>query len=407
MERRKDSKGKVLKEGESQRKDGLYQYRWTDRAGKRHTVYAGDLKELREKEKKIQDSILSGSDFDTLKLTVYEFVKRYNDTRIHALGIRTAERNASYIRRLQNDPIGSRLVANTTVFDAKLWVKGLYENGLAYDSVNDYRAILSCAFQAAYEDGLVARNPFAFKLSKVIPRNTKEKQIITNQQYNSLLEFMQNNGFYRKRIDDIVILYETGIRASEFCGLTEKDVDLDSGILKIDHQIYRAKGGNRTILKPKSKAGNRIIPLSPMAKNAFKNVIDKRHESDNDIIIDGRSGFLFPGQYNTVRQARDIESFIKSLTKSYNKMHPEDPLPYITPHTFRHTFCSRLIQSGMNIKAVQYFMGHSTSKITLEVYAHVFKDASIEEFVKNFAEKSTSSTTPITTPISQNLHEVI
>lgn len=116
MERRKDSKGKVLKEGESQRKDGLYQYRWTDRAGKRHTVYAGDLKELREKEKKIQDSILSGSDFDTLKLTVYEFVKRYNDTRIHALGIRTAERNASYIRRLQNDPIGSRLVANTTVF---------------------------------------------------------------------------------------------------------------------------------------------------------------------------------------------------------------------------------------------------------------------------------------------------
>lgn len=200
---------------------------------------------------------------------------------------------------------------------------------------------------------------------------------------------------------------ETGIRASEFCGLTEKDVDLDSGILKIDHQIYRAKGGNRTILKPKSKAGNRIIPLSPMAKNAFKNVIDKRHESDNDIIIDGRSGFLFPGQYNTVRQARDIVSFIKSLTKSYNKMYPEDPLPHITPHTFRHTFCSRLIQSGMNIKAVQYFMGHSTSKITLEVYAHVFKDASIEEFVKNFAEKSTSSTTPITTPISQNLHEVI
>ena len=144
-----------------------------------------------------------------------------------------------------------------------------------------------------------------------------------------------------------------------------------------------------------------------MAKNAFKNVIDKRHKSNNNIIIDGRSGFLFPGQYNTVRQARDIESFIKSLTKSYNKMHPEDPLPHITPHTFRHTFCSRLIQSGMNIKAVQYFMGHSTSKITLEVYAHVFKDASIEEFIKNFAEKSTSSTTPITTPISQNLQEVI
>ena len=54
MERRKDNKGRVLKEGESQRKDGLYQYRWTDRTGKRHTVYAGDLKELREKKRKFK-----------------------------------------------------------------------------------------------------------------------------------------------------------------------------------------------------------------------------------------------------------------------------------------------------------------------------------------------------------------
>ena len=47
MERRKDNKGRVLKEGESQRKDGLYQYRWTDKFGKRRTIYSGDLKELR------------------------------------------------------------------------------------------------------------------------------------------------------------------------------------------------------------------------------------------------------------------------------------------------------------------------------------------------------------------------
>ena len=49
MERRKDNKGRVLKEGESQRKDGLYQYRWTDKFGKRHTMYANDLKALRDK----------------------------------------------------------------------------------------------------------------------------------------------------------------------------------------------------------------------------------------------------------------------------------------------------------------------------------------------------------------------
>lgn len=54
MERRKDNKGRVLKEGESQRKDGMYQYRYTDKFGKRKYFYSKDLKELRKQEEDLK-----------------------------------------------------------------------------------------------------------------------------------------------------------------------------------------------------------------------------------------------------------------------------------------------------------------------------------------------------------------
>lgn len=75
MERRKDSKGRVLKKGESERKDGRYQYRYIDAWKKRQTVYAFDLKELREKEKRIQKDIDDGINYAEGNITVAELVE--------------------------------------------------------------------------------------------------------------------------------------------------------------------------------------------------------------------------------------------------------------------------------------------------------------------------------------------
>lgn len=77
MERRKDSKGRVLKKGESERKDGRYQYRYIDAWKKRQTIYAFDLKELREKEKRIQKDIDDGINYAEGNITVAELVERY------------------------------------------------------------------------------------------------------------------------------------------------------------------------------------------------------------------------------------------------------------------------------------------------------------------------------------------
>ena len=75
--KRKDRKGRILRTGESQRKDLIYQYRYTDIQGKRQTIYSSDLKELREKEKEIQKQLDEGIDYAAGKATVIALVERY------------------------------------------------------------------------------------------------------------------------------------------------------------------------------------------------------------------------------------------------------------------------------------------------------------------------------------------
>ena len=77
MPRRTDNKGRALKTGESQRKDLLYQYRYTDNLGKRQTVYASTLQELRQKEAEIDTYMKSGINYASGNVTVVELLERY------------------------------------------------------------------------------------------------------------------------------------------------------------------------------------------------------------------------------------------------------------------------------------------------------------------------------------------
>lgn len=75
--KRKDHKGRILKTGESQRKDLIYQYRYTDCRGKRQTIYDADLQELRKKEKEIQNQVDDGIDYEAGQITVIELLEKY------------------------------------------------------------------------------------------------------------------------------------------------------------------------------------------------------------------------------------------------------------------------------------------------------------------------------------------
>lgn len=160
MANRKDSKGRVLKTGESQRKDGTYMYRYTDIRGKRQSVYASDLKELREKEKVIQKNFDDGIDYAAGKITVLELVHRYLSLKKN-IQESTAETYKVSVNRLSKFDFAYMKVADVKASDAQKWVSELCNSGLKYGSIQSVLTIVKPAFMMAYNEDIIRRYPFS------------------------------------------------------------------------------------------------------------------------------------------------------------------------------------------------------------------------------------------------------
>lgn len=157
------------------------------------------------------------------------------------------------------------------------------------------------------------------------------------------------------------------MRISEFCGLTKKDLDFEKHTIYVSHQLLKDKDGYY-ITEPKTASGNRKVPMSDETEKAFHRVL-KRKQKAKIKEIDGYRNFLFLNTAGNPMQESSYKSALYGIVRKYNKSH-EIPLPKITPHTLRHTFCTRLAQKKMNPKNLQYIMGHSSITITLDLYAH-------------------------------------
>ena len=118
--------------------------------------------------------------------------------------------------------------------------------------------------------------------------------------------------------------------------------------------------------------------MSDEVYQAFQNILKHRRKQKN-LVIDGYSDFLFINRNGNPQVAVNYEAVFRKLVDKYNSKH-EEPLPKITPHVMRHTFCTRLANAGMNPKALQYVMGHSNITITLNLYTHASLETVKSEF---------------------------
>ncbi len=389
-EKRRDSKNRILRSGESQRKDGRYAYKYTDTFGKPQFVYAWKLVptdktpagkrddiSLREKEKEIQKDLDDGIDPIGKKMTVcqlYAKVIKYRGN------VRQNTKNGRkrLMTILEQDPIGGCSIDSIKMSDAKEWALRMKEKGLAYKTISNDKRSLKAAFYVAMQDDYIRKNPFDFQLSEVIEDDTEPKVPLSPEQEESLLSFMQQDTIYQKYYDEVVILLGTGLRISELCGLNDTVLDFDERVITVDHQLLKDAEIGYYIETPKTQSGIRQIPMSEDVYQALRRVVEKR-KGTKQIEIDGYSNFLFLNRDGKPQTASNYDNMFRGLAKKYNKCH-EEALPKImTPHTLRHTFCTKLANAGMNPKALQYIMGHSNITMTLNYYAHAtFSSAKAE-----------------------------
>ena len=369
--RRKDHKGRVLKEGESYRKsDNLYTYRYRDIRGKVKAIYASDLKELRKKEEKIKKELENGIDYATGEIKVIELVEKYVALKV---GVRynTKVGYNFVLNLLKKEDFGYRKIRDIKPSDAQKWLIKLHKDGKGYSTLTSVRGVLKPAFQMAYEEDVIRKNPFDFVITKYVPNDSKRREALTESDQKIWMDFIKNDKTYQKYYDEFVVLLGTGMRVSEFCGLTKKDLDFKNRRINVDHQLVRDRHCKFYVEKTKTECGRRSIPMTQEVYDALQNILKNRPKLKTEILVDGYSGFILIDKLMKPKVAQHIENECRWAMKKYNKLHPETPLPHITPHVYRHTFCTNMVNAGMDVKVLQYIMGHSEIDVTLNIYTHM------------------------------------
>lgn len=366
-EKRKDKNGRILQKGESQRKDGVYQYRYNDSKGKRQTIYAGTLAELRDKEREIQKIIDRGGDYAAGNITVEELLNKYINLKSN-IRVRTLQSYTTSINAINKTSLAKQKIKDVKISTVKAWCKELYDSGTKYNTISGYRTILKPAFQMAYEEDVIFKNPFDFPLNTVISNNAEERIALTMEQQKNLLEFLRTDAVLYKYYDEIIVFLCTGARVSEICGLTIDDIDFEQRIINIRKQLFCDNKGKYYTSALKTNAGERKIPMDDILYSSFKRLLQNR-KCKNEVIVDGYGGFIFIGNRGAPRVSHHYNRIMKTIIKKYNEKY-DTPLPPITPHVLRHTYCTNLINSGIDVKSMQYLMGHANVKTTLGIYTH-------------------------------------
>ena len=383
---RKDSKGRNLRTGESERKDGIYMYRYTDvKSGKRQAIYAGDLPELREKEKQIakdlDDNILT--DTAIKKMTLNTLFERYMQTRRFYDSTKINYENMWDIH-VKNE-LGNIKIVQLRPSHIKTFYNKMSEQGYANNTIKYIHTLLYPALELAVDDDIIRKNPAKNTLSGDYGEAPKEKEILTMEQQERLFVCVCGSPVYNVYIPMLTVMLELGLRCGELIGLTWSDVDMEKKEISVNHQlIYKDFGDGYKfhINTPKTKAGNRIIPMSQVVQRAFTeqkkiNFMLGRHSIEE---IEGYSDFIFLAKTGRPLMPSAVNNVLYNIIDAYNKTEAGKAekerrtpvfLPKISSHSLRHTACTNMAKRGMNIKILQYIMGHAHSDVTMDVYNHI------------------------------------
>lgn len=387
--KRRDNKKRILRDGEYQDKNGRYRFTFYEK-GKQKCFYSWKLEKtdqlpagkracvsLREKEDELRRANDRGLAYQGGGLTVLELAERYVKQK---RGVKPATQ-AGYqtvINILKKDPFGSLRIDKVRLSDAKLWLIRLQDGGRSYSSIHSIRGVLRPAFQMAVDDDLLMKNPFEFQLATVIVNDSVTREAITQEEERKLLEFVKNDKHFTRYYDAIYILFKTGLRISEFCGLTIRDIDLQNRTINVTHQLQRTSKMDYIIVDTKTNAGTRVLPMTEDVYERFKHIIDNRPVPKKEPMISGYTGFLFLDKNGMPMVSLHWEKYFQHICKKYNKIYKVQ-MPKVTPHVCRHTYCSNMARAGTNPKTLQYLMGHSEIGVTLNTYTHMgYEDAKCE-----------------------------
>ena len=150
----------------------------------------------------------------------------------------------------------------------------MQKSGRGYSYIYTIRGVLRPAFQMAVDDDVLLKNPFEFQLATVVINGSIRREAITKKQEIAFLKFVKDDPHFSKYYEGIYILFKTGMRISEFCGLTIHDIDMKERTIDINHQLQRLSDMEYHIESTKTNAGTRKIPMTEDVFRMFQAILE-------------------------------------------------------------------------------------------------------------------------------------
>ena len=402
VERRKDKKNRVLKEGEYQRSCGTYEFKWRDKSGGRHSISAVTLEELREKELDVLRDVLDGVKADKNNLTINDL---YNSWVQLKRGLKdNTFSNYKYMYTMFVEPdFGKRKIVDLKRSDIRSFYNHLAdERHVQINTIDCIHTVLHQVLELGVEDDYLRYNPSdnALKeLKKARNLESTKRRALTVSEQELFEAYLSKQGQYHRWYPIFIIMLWTGMRVGEVTGLRWCDIDLEDDTISVNHTLvyYDKRNDKRctfAINTPKTAAGERIIPMLPKVKEAF--MMEKQYQEECGLesraVVDGYRDFIFINRFGNVQHQGTLNKALSRIVRDCNfeildKPHKKDTviLPKFSNHSLRHTFTTRMCEAGVNLKVMQEILGHADAETTMDIYAEATKELKKSE-MDSFAE---------------------
>ena len=392
-----DSHHVRLKTGETEKSNGGYEYRWTSADGKRHSIYAPTLVQLREMEEQIIVDKHDGIKADVKALTVNDCFKLWKELK---RGVKDSTfQNYVYMYEMFVMPtFGKKRVVQVQRSDIKRFYNGLVDQKvLKISTVDNIHNVLHQVFQVAVDDNYIRQNPTDRMLKELRIAHGHEiekRKALTLPQQEVFFNYMKNTPRYRHWYPVFYIMANTGMRVGELTGLRWQDVDMENGMISVNHTLvyynHRDELGTYfSINTPKTEAGCREIPMVAGVREAFEMIREYQQETgiQSKVRIDGYENFIFVNKDGNMQHHGTLNKAIKRICRDCNDQVlleqgiESNPvlLPNFSCHILRHTFATRLCESGINIKVIQDVLGHVDVSTTMDIYVDVMNETKKRE----------------------------
>lgn len=411
VKKRKDARGRNLKDGELQQADGRYKYQYMDANGKRKAVYSWRLLptdrtppgtredlSLREKEDEIEADRQDGIDGKAArKITLSEMFDVYMAGKVNLKQSTRTNYLYMYDHNVR-DEIGGKTLQSIKYSDIRRFYNSLIsDKGFKPNSMEIIHTILHPVFTLAVRDGYIRVNPTDGVMAEIKKSHNWEKSkrhALTLEEQAAFIGFLSTSEMYGHWLPMFTVSLGTGCRVGELIGLRWQDCDFKNGTISINHNlIYRQQEGGRMelhITTPKTSAGCRTIPmLDEVRKALYQQRLMQFQTGHKSVTVDGYTGFVFTNRFGDVYTPHLINRTIERIYKTYNALETSQAaqegrepvlIRHFSVHNLRHTFCTRFCENETNIKVIQEIMGHSDVSTTMNIYAEATEAKKKEAF---------------------------